>query len=103
MSNLKELYIHVSKGYYSIPELVELIELAADALKPGSSIDSSTLDMLVKTGLINEVIPGILEAIEKNPTKVGFQVIKVYSKLNPNNIMGRSLIKVFIKDLNNDN
>ena len=101
MSTLKELYQKVTSGYYSIPDVIEFVELAAKAINPGKNLDPDLTVVAIRNGFGDALLPTVIEAVEKNPNKVGFQVIKVYSKPNPN-VMGRSLIKVLIKDLNDD-
>lgn len=80
MSRLKNLYLRVFNGNCSVDEIVEFITLAARALKPAAAIDSKAVIFLIQSGLINRVMPNILESVEKNPDKVGFQVIKIWGR-----------------------
>lgn len=102
MENLKELYQKIINGYYNTSEIIEFVELAAKAINPDKNLSSNSVIAAIQNGFGDALLPIVIEAVEKNPTKVGFQVTKVYSK-PLSNIMGRNLIKVFIKDIKNDN
>lgn len=98
MSTLKELYQKVTSGYYSIPDVIEFVELAAKAINPGKNLDPDLTVVAIQNGFGDALLPTVIEAVEKNPNKVGFQVTKVYSK-PMNGIISRVLVKTIINDI----
>lgn len=99
MATLKDLYSKISSRYYNIEEAIEFIELAAKAINPTIECRPEFLMAVIQSGFLTDsILPLVIQAVEKNPNKVGFQVTKVYS--NPYNLGdGRSLIKIIINDL----
>lgn len=100
MSTLKELYQKIVSGYYNISEMVEFVELAAKAINPDKNINSDLTIAAIQNGFGDPIINAAIEAVEKNPNLVGFQVTKLYSKPDPN-FQNRTLIKIGVYDLNN--
>lgn len=101
MPTLKELYQKIVSGYYNISEIIEFVELAAKAINPNKNINSDLTVSAIQNGFGDPIINAAIEAVEKNPNLVGFQVTKVYSKPDPN-FQNRTLIKIGINDINNN-
>ena len=99
MSTLRNLYEKVTSGYYSIPDVIEFVELAAKAINPGKNLNSDLTVVAIQNGFGDALLPTVIEAVEKNPDKVGFQVTKLWSNPNPLQMGdGRTLLKITIHD-----
>lgn len=99
MANLKELYQKITSRYYSAEEVLEFIELAAKAINPNKKYDPTYTIAAIQNGFGDSILSMVIESVEKNPDKVGFQVTKLWSKPNPLQIGdGRTLLKITIYD-----
>lgn len=99
MANLKELYQKITSRYYSAEEVLEFIELAAKAINPDKKYDPTYTIAAIQNGFGDSILSMVIESVEKNPDKVGFQVTKLWSKPNPLQMGdGRTLLKITIYD-----
>lgn len=96
MTTLKDLYLKISNGYYSIDEAIEFVDLAARTLEPEKPYNSDFTIVVAQNGFIEPILKAALKAVENNPKKVGFQVCKTYSKPSSYNIgiEPRTLLKI---------
>lgn len=90
--SLQELYKLAFQNKLTFETALEYIELAAKAIDPNVNYDASNTAMILQSGFGGSIINTATEAIEKNPEKVGFQVIKIY------NVKGQ-LLKVITEKL----
>ena len=99
MANLKELYQKITSRYYSAEDVLEFIELAAKAINPSKEYDPKYAVVAIQNGFGDSILSMVVESVEKNPDKVGFQVTKLWSKPNPLQMGdGRTLLKVTVYD-----
>lgn len=99
MATLKELYTKIVKGYYNVEDVIEFVALAAEAINPSIPYNPQSTVILIQSGFMDAVLPNILNAVESNPDKVGFRVVKVWSKPNPLQMGdGRTLLKINVYD-----
>lgn len=77
---LQELYKLSFQNKLNLNTAIEYITLAAKLIAPDKECDASNIATSLQFGLGDMMIPLVNEAVEKNPEKVGFQVIKVYNK-----------------------
>ncbi len=95
MAELKELYLKViNQQSTTIEDLTELIGQISE--KMNLNVDISKTVQAILGGL--PILDCIIEIIEKNPTKMGFQVIKIYDKASQYT-MGRKLLKIICHDI----
>lgn len=99
MANLKELYQKITSRYYSAEDVLEFIELAAKAINPDKEYNPTYTIAAIQNGFGDSILSMVIESVEKNPDKIGFQVTKLWSKPNPLQIGdGRTLLKIIIYD-----
>ena len=99
MANLKELYQKITSRYYSAEDVLEFVELAAKVINPDKKYDPTYTVAAIQNGFGDSILSTVVESVEKNPDKVGFQVTKLWSKPNPLQIGdGRTLLKITIYD-----
>lgn len=91
---LEKLYLKISKGgNLDLSDILEFIRESARIFKPDYPYDESKTLFAFQTGLGNEVLRGVLSAIESNPDLVKFQITKVYDNSG-------NLLKTITKKLN---
>ena len=93
-----ELYKKIISNSFTTEEAIEFIREAAKAINPSVPYNEEYTLIALKSGLGSVLLKGVIESVESNPDKVGFQVTKLYSTLSP--FGGRSIIKTIIKKLN---
>lgn len=99
MATLKELYTKIFRGYYNVEDVIEFVALAAEFINPTIPYNPQSTIILIQSGFMDAVLPNILKAVESNPDKVGFKVVKVWSKPSPLQMGdGRSLLKINVYD-----
>ena len=96
MFDLENTYKKIARNnQVNVTEILEYIEEAAKLINPSVKYNPEITVLALQMGLIQPIIGMVTESIEKNPHKVGFQVIKIYDK-------NRSLIKIITDKYDNN-
>lgn len=94
---LEELYRKVVENTMTLENVFDFIREAAKAINPTAPYNESLTATAIQNGFIATILPMVISAIENNPEKVGFQVTKVYGRVEPNG--SRKLLEINTKKL----
>lgn len=94
---LEELYKKVVENTIRVENALDFIREAAKAINPTIPYNEQLTIAALQGGFLGSILPMVVNAVENNPEKVGFQVTKVYSTEDLNG--SRKLLKIITKKL----